>query len=210
MKRTILILIAIISINIVYAADISAFQGQYFIEEICAEVCEIEEVCEDVEVCEIEEVCEEECETNKKGEETCKDVCEDVKTCKDEEKCEDVEMCKEKCSIPEQLFDITFVIEDSIIEDSNELEGVITYESFRSVPTPVDLTFIIIDENGNEIYFEKSNVVVSTEEIMRWEYSGLDIPNGKYVAIFKTIYNVDVSDEFEQAFRLNKIFGGKF
>ena len=105
--------------------------------------------------------------------------------------------------IPEQLFDITFRLEDSIIQSASELSGVVTFESFGTVPTPVGLTFIIIDGAGNEVYREESSITVTTEEVLRWNYETLQaLPEGKYTAILETLYNVDVRDEFKQKFEI--------
>lgn len=107
--------------------------------------------------------------------------------------------------VPEQLFDITWNLDDSTIETVGELVGVITLESFGTVPTPVDLTFIILDSDGNEVYRAKGNTTVITEEIMRWKFSdeGLnELADGEYVAVLETLYNVDVFDEFRQEFRV--------
>jgi cysteine-rich repeat protein len=106
--------------------------------------------------------------------------------------------------VESQLFDITFNLEDFVISDSSELQSVLTFTSFGTVPTPVDLTFIILDESGNEMYREKGDITVTTEEVMRWNYENLALEEGKYVAILETLYNVDVFDEFRQDFEIKK------
>ena len=106
--------------------------------------------------------------------------------------------------IPSQLFDITFNLEDKIMKSVSKLVGIITFESFGTVPTLVDLTFIILDETENEIYKEESDITVTTEEVLRWNYEGLqELDKGKYVAILETLYNVDVADEFRQEFEID-------
>ena len=108
-------------------------------------------------------------------------------------------------NIPEQLFDITWNLEDRVVESVSELVGVVAFESFGTVPTPVDLTFIVIDSDGNEIYREKGEITVTTEEVMRWRFAeqGLaSLSEGDYVAILETLYNVDVYDEFRQEFEI--------
>lgn len=111
------------------------------------------------------------------------------------------EVCKGRAElIPEELFDITFSLEDATIEDINDLIGIITFLSFGRIPTPVDLTFVINDEAGNEVYREKGYIVVQTEEALRKEFEGLTLPEGGYTLILETLYNVDVFDEFRQDF----------
>ena len=108
-------------------------------------------------------------------------------------------------ALPEQLFDITFNLDDTTIQNIGELSGILTFESFGTVPTPVDLTFTILDAAGREVYREKGNITVTTEEILRWNYEerGLGaLVDGKYVAVLTTLYNVDVKDEFRIEFEI--------
>ena len=105
--------------------------------------------------------------------------------------------------LPEQLFDITFNLEDISISGVGELFGIVTFESFGTVPTLVNLTFIILNEAGNEIYREEGSITVTTEEVLRWNYETLgELPDGKYTAVLNTLYNVDVFDEFRQEFEI--------
>ncbi len=107
--------------------------------------------------------------------------------------------------IPEELFDITWNLEDYTIVGSNELTGIITFESFGNVPTFVDLIFIIKDEFGKIVYREENNITVTTEEVLRWKYENLEeLPEGEYTAILETLYNTGVSDEFKQRFKVGK------
>ena len=66
----------------------------------------------------------------------------------------------------------------------------------------VDLTFIILYENGNEIYREKDSITVETEKVLRKTFKGLNLSEGKYTIILQTFYNADVFDEFRQNFRI--------
>ncbi len=106
--------------------------------------------------------------------------------------------------VPKQLFDITMNIEDATIESSDELVAIITYESFGSVPTPVDLTYTIYNKDGEIVHSERGEVIVETENIERKYFKGLNLPEGEYYLIFETIYNVDVSDEFRGDFEIKK------
>lgn len=111
----------------------------------------------------------------------------------------------ESCNLSEQLFDITFTLEDTVLEDLEKLSAVVTFESFGTVPTPVNLTFIILDSNGNELYREKESIVVEVEEFLRWNYDNLGrLPKGKYIAVLETLYGDNVFDEFKQSFIISK------
>ena len=110
----------------------------------------------------------------------------------------------DECEIPSQLFDITFNLRNTLIENPNELETIAVFENFGTLPTPVDLTFIILNESGNEIYEEKIRIIVETENIIGWNYEGLSkLSSGKYIAVLQTLYNTDVSDEFKQEFKVS-------
>jgi len=101
-----------------------------------------------------------------------------------------------------ELFDITFSLDNSLIQNSDELSAVVTFESFGTEPTGVDLTFIILDEIGNEIYTEEDSVIVETEKLLRKSFEGLNLPRGKYTIVLQTLYSVDVFDEFKQEFEV--------
>ena len=104
--------------------------------------------------------------------------------------------------IPTQLFDITFSLDDSIISNSDELSAVVTFESFGTIPTTVDLTFIILDQAENEVYRGEDSITVITEEVLRKSFKDLNLPQGKYTLVLNTLYNVDVFDEFRQEFTI--------
>lgn len=107
-------------------------------------------------------------------------------------------------ALPEQLFDIRFLLEDSEIENSDELIGITTFESFGQVPTRVNLTYSIFDESGKKIFSEEDYIIVEVEEALRKNFIGLNLPEGKYTATLETLYNNDVYDKFEQDFEIYK------
>src|SRR3989339_809777 len=101
---------------------------------------------------------------------------------------------------PNQLFDITFEIDDSLILNINELVTRVTFESFGTVPTPVNLTYIIVDEMGKTLHVEKDYLTVETEKILTRDFKSLVLDDGEYTLILTTLYNGDVEDEFRQKF----------
>ena len=193
------------------SSDIDSEESSTEIQEeectkICEEVCEPgEKICEErEEVC--EEVCSEEC-SGEGEEEECSEVCEEVcepgeEICEEgEEVCEEV--CSEECSIiPEQLFDISLRIDENIIETSDDLFAIITFESFGRVPTPVSLKFEILDENNNKVYQEKDSLVVEVEEVKTKSFKNLNLVEGNYRLVLTTLYDVDVQDAFIQEFEV--------
>lgn len=148
---------------------------------------EVEEELVEEEIVKPKEVCEEVCEIE--------EVCENINN---ESVCEEVESCKEECGIPEQLFDIWFDLDETLISGSEELSGIISFISFGRVPASVALEVVVLDRDGVEIYSDISLVTVSTENVVRWKYNGEELGEGAYVVVLTTLYNVDVVDEFKQ------------
>ena len=109
--------------------------------------------------------------------------------------------------LPGQLFDISLEIDDTTISDIKELVARVIFTSFGTEPTPVDLTFRILDEQGKEVYFEKDEITVETEEVLAKKFENLDLPDGKYTLKLTTLYNVDVEDEFTAEFTIGEEAG---
>ncbi len=104
--------------------------------------------------------------------------------------------------IPEQLFDISFEVDNTVARDIKELVSRVIFISFGKVPTPVNLTFVIEDEAGKEVYIEKDYIVVETEAVLTKKFESFELASGKYTLSLTTLYNVDVRDEFSQDFEI--------
>ena len=112
---------------------------------------------------------------------------------------------------PEQLFDITFDIDEAIILSTNDLNARVIFESFGTIPTNVEMTFIITDENQNQVYLEKESIVVETEKVFTKKFENTDLDFGKYTLYLKTLYSEDVEDVFLKEFEIrSKIGKSKF
>lgn len=105
---------------------------------------------------------------------------------------------------PYQLFDIKLELEDSLITDKEKLVTRVIFESFGTEPTPVDIEFIFLDESGEEVYREKDYIIVETEKVLTKEFEGFRFEKGEYTLVLKTLYNVDVEDEFRRKFEVKK------
>jgi hypothetical protein len=105
----------------------------------------------------------------------------------------------------DSLFDMRFLLDEIILTSSDELSVIAIFENFGLGKTTVDLTFIILNELGNEVYREEDNITVETEEILRKSFKGLDLDFGKYTIILNTLYGIDVRDEFRQDFEIKEI-----
>lgn len=107
-------------------------------------------------------------------------------------------------AVIDSLFDIRFILEETLLENSDELSAITFFENFGSEITPVNLMFSILDERRNEIYREEEIVAVETERVLRKSFKDLDLDSGKYVLVLKTVYGDNVVDEFEQEFEIKR------
>lgn len=102
----------------------------------------------------------------------------------------------------EQLFDINLLLEDIRIENATDLVVRVEFFSFGTVPTLVDLTFVIEDEANNEVYRSVGEITVETEGLFTQTFEGLELPDGMYTVILTTLYSTDVVDEFSSVFEI--------
>jgi len=104
--------------------------------------------------------------------------------------------------IPEQLFDINLEIDKVSITNIKDLISRVIFISFGRVPTPVDLTFNIVNKTGEIVHSQKDQIVVETEGVLIERFKDLDLPLGRYTLVVKTLYNVNVEDEFKVSFEI--------
>lgn len=107
-------------------------------------------------------------------------------------------------SLPAQLFDINLEIESTKIADVKDLIARLLFTSFGRVPTPVDVTFAVVNKDGETVYSKKDTITVQTQAVLTERFSDIDaiVPAGKYTLIVTTLYNTDVRDEFKQDFEV--------
>lgn len=103
---------------------------------------------------------------------------------------------------PSQLFDIALIIDDPLIEDSRTLTARVTFTSFGTEDTPVDMEFVVLDGQGRELHKTSGKTVIQTEGIYNQTFPDLQIPDGKYTLVLKTSYGEGVHDEFRQPFEV--------
>lgn len=109
--------------------------------------------------------------------------------------------------LPAQLFDITLTLDDAVIGDISQLSSILTFDSFGTEPTPVDVSFIILDQAGNEVYRDDGSdvdIIVETQGFLRASFDELELPPGRYTLIAETLYNTDVRDTFRQTFEIRE------
>lgn len=109
---------------------------------------------------------------------------------------------EEESIVPSQLFDIALIIDDPLVENSRTLKARVTFTSFGTEDTPVDMEFVVLDVSGKELYTTTGKTVIQTEGIYNQAFADLIIPDGKYTLVLKTLYSGDVKDEFRATFEV--------
>ncbi len=104
--------------------------------------------------------------------------------------------------IPEQLFDINFELDGNIITRAKDLVVRVTFTSFGTEPTPVEMTFMIRDQSGQEFHQSIDSLVVETEAVFTKKFEDAVLAFGDYTLVLTTLYNVDVEDEFYADFKI--------
>lgn len=103
-------------------------------------------------------------------------------------------------TIPQQLFDINLEVDSSDVATSSGLPTRVTFTSFGSVPTPVQMTFDVLDANGNVVYTKIVSTTVETQSVYTPTFADMNLKPGTYVLRLRTLYNQTVADEFRQSF----------
>ncbi|HKL23606.1 MAG TPA: hypothetical protein VJ895_02540 [Candidatus Nanoarchaeia archaeon] len=103
-----------------------------------------------------------------------------------------------------QLFDIRMELYSSSFYNLDDFGARVVFENFGNETTPVNLTFFIYDNQGEEVYRKYRSEVVETEKVVFENFENLEINPGKYTLVLRTLYNVDVEDYFEQEFEYLK------
>ena len=108
--------------------------------------------------------------------------------------------------LPSQLFDINLEIEDSKIADIKKLVARMIFTSFGTEPTTARMSFSIINESGQKVYYsgeDENSITVETEAVFKKVFSDApELPRGKYTLVATTLYNINVRDEFRADFEI--------
>jgi hypothetical protein len=107
---------------------------------------------------------------------------------------------------PKQLFDINLELDSLSVDKVDDLGLRVVFVSFGTEPTPVDMTFDIIDSSGNIIYSKMESITVETEAVYNKNFVGLILNPGNYTLRLTTLYNTNVQDQFEQQFEIKSAF----
>lgn len=110
-------------------------------------------------------------------------------------------------SNPTQLFDIAFSLNTTQLHSNETLSAQLSFESFGTEPTPVDVVFVITDAEGSEVYRDEGErvaIVVETESFLKRDFDADDFPPGEYTIVVTTRYGENITDEFSQSFSVSE------
>lgn len=107
----------------------------------------------------------------------------------------------EEETLPAQLFDIRLLLDRASITRIADLVARVTFESFGRMPTPVEMTFTLLDAEGNELWKSVDTTTVQTSAVFVKRFTGApSLTPGSYTARLDTLYNTDVTDTFNALF----------
>ena len=103
-----------------------------------------------------------------------------------------------------KLFDIVLTIESALLNKSSDLVAKTQFTSFGTVPTLVNMVYRVENASGKEVFTDKSEVTVETEQLVTKRFENLSLGDGKYTLFLTTTYGDNVKDEFKQIFEVKK------
>ena len=113
---------------------------------------------------------------------------------------------------PPQLFDIDVSLERAVINSIADLVAKVHLSSYGYVPTPVEITTVVRDYNGEIVFQTQGETIVETENIYTQLFPEIALPAGTYTIHITTQYHMDmalrnvasvpVQDSFEVPFTI--------
>ena len=104
--------------------------------------------------------------------------------------------------ITERLFDINFELDNTTLNQANDLLARVIFTSFGRIPTSVELTFEIRNDRGDKVDLRKGEITVETEAVFTENYNDLSLAPGRYILELTTLYDEDIEDKFYADFEI--------
>ncbi len=122
-----------------------------------------------------------------------------------------------KESIPEELFDITFDLEENSLGSSDKLVIWITLQNFGKRYVPARLIYTVTNDQGEEVYRNFEEVRVYSDESLIKTFSDLTLDEGEYNLMLEVEY-AGIIEDFSNGFvvetgiwaGIKRFFGGMF
>lgn len=121
----------------------------------------------------------------------------------------------ENQDVPAELFDITFALSASLVDESGDLQSITTLQNFGTDYVPARLIYTVYDSVGEPTYETIEETRVYTDQAVNRRFSDLALPSGLYTMVLSVEY-AGVNEDFNQQFqvkttvwqRLRKFFTG--
>ncbi len=102
---------------------------------------------------------------------------------------------------PKFIFDIRLLLDRDKVARIADLVARVEFTSFGREPTPVDMTFSIIDLSGKELWKSTDSTTVQTQALFVKRFiNAQQLAPGAYTLKLHTKYNNTVEDDFQAAF----------
>lgn len=111
-----------------------------------------------------------------------------------------IEKRHDETMLPSQLFDINFELGKNVFQQSDVISARVMFDSFGRVPTPVDMTFTIVDAKNREVARSSDSVIVETTTLFTKNFDNLKLSPGRYALHLHTRYGAGVEDDFSYSF----------
>ncbi len=108
-------------------------------------------------------------------------------------------------AVPSQLFDIRLFLDRQTVPQLKDLVARVVFASFGRMPTPVAMTFTIMDKQRKELVTSVDTTTVETEKVFVKRFGETPLAKGDYVLRLHTRYNTDVEDDFDAPFTLSGV-----
>jgi len=127
---------------------------------------------------------------------------------------EELEVAEE---VPEELFDITFDLEENSLGGSDKLVVWVTLQNFGKRYVPARIIYGVSDVEGEEVYREFEEIRVYTDQSIIKRFDNLVLEEGDYVLSMRVEY-AGIVEEFSGGFvvetglwaGIKRFFGGWF
>lgn len=100
------------------------------------------------------------------------------------------------------LFDISFTLNQTIIERSQDLVAITTFTNFKNISTTVHMNYTILDSLGNIVYKDQEHVTVIHKLNIRKQFLDFDVSKGEYTIILSVLHSNNTFDEFIHNFEI--------
>jgi len=106
--------------------------------------------------------------------------------------------------IPEELLDVSIMLEENVISSSEDLIVRVFLESFGRKFVSARIIYTILDSEGNSVYGSFDERRIYTERVVTKKFDDLDLKEGDYILNVNIEY-AGILEEFDQIFEIRDV-----